>query len=89
MEVVAYMNNADLLLEDEKGVAVVNGCHYVLSLGDRVFIQEMVNEHAKTHAVKISFECSNHSMLHDDEILIRYEGTKESLKDYLNKTTVH
>ena len=39
MEVVAYMNNADLLLEDERGIAVINGSHYVLSLGDRVMIK--------------------------------------------------
>ena len=37
MEVVAYLHNADLLLEDEQGVAVIGGSYYVLSLGDRVF----------------------------------------------------
>ncbi len=37
MEVVAYLHNADLLLEDEQGVAVISGSHYVLSLGDQVF----------------------------------------------------
>lgn len=89
MEVVAYMNNADLLIEDEKGIAVINGSHYVLSLGDRVFIHEMVNSHAKIYQVKISFACADHSMLHEDEILIRFEGTRETLKQYLEKTTVH
>lgn len=89
MEVVAYMNNADLLLEDDDGIAVINGSHYVLSLGDRVFIKEMINEHAKIYQVQISFACAEHRMMHDDEILIRFEGTRDNLKDYLHKTTVH
>ena len=37
MEVVGYLNHADLLLEDENGVAVIGGGHYVLSLGDHVY----------------------------------------------------
>lgn len=89
MEVVAYMNNADLLLEDEQGIAVINGSHYVLSLGDRVFIKEVINEHAKIYQVQISFACAEHTMLHDDEILVRFEGDKATLQEYLNKTTVH
>lgn len=89
MKVVAYMNNADLLLEDEQGVAVINGSHYVLSLGDRVMIKDVINEHAKIYQVQISFACAEHSMLHDDEILIRFEGTRDTLKEYLHKTTVH
>lgn len=89
MEVVAYMNNADLLIEDENKIAVINGSHYVLSLGDRVYIQNVLNEHAQIYLVKISFACAEHRMMHEDEILIRFEGTRESLKDYLEKTTVH
>ncbi len=38
MEVVAYLHIADLLLEDELGVAVIGGSHYVLSLGDPVYL---------------------------------------------------
>lgn len=89
MEVVAYMHNADLLLEDEQGIAVINGSHYVLSLGDRVVIQEIIDEQAKIYQVQISFACADHSMMHEDEILIRFEGTRDSLKQYLAKTTVH
>ncbi len=89
MEVVAYMNNSDLLIEGERGVAVINGSHYVLSLGDRVYIEDMINEHAKIYQVKISFACAEHRMMHEDEILIRFEGTRESLQQYLEKTTVH
>ena len=33
MDVVGYLNHADLLLEDEQGVAIISGSHYVLSLG--------------------------------------------------------
>lgn len=89
MEVVAYMHNADLLLEDENGVAVINGSHYVLSLGDRVFIKEIIDENARIYHVHISFACADHRMMHDDQILLRYEGTKDTLQHYLKKTTVH
>lgn len=89
MEVVAYINNADLLLEDEQGIAVVNGSRYVLSLGDRVFIKEMINQQAKIFQVQISFACAEHTMLHDDEIMIRFEGHRDTLQEYLHKTTVH
>lgn len=89
MEVVAYMHNADLLLEDEKGIAVINGSHYVLSLGDRVYIKEMIDQNAQIYQVHISFACAEHRMMHDDQILLRFEGNKESLQQYLNKTTVH
>jgi hypothetical protein len=89
MEVVAYLNNSDLLLEDDNGIAVINGSHYVLSLGDRVYLTNIVNEHAKIYHAKISFSCAQHSMMHEDEILVRFEGSRENLKDYLDRTTVH
>lgn len=89
MEVVAYMHNSDLLLEDEQGIAIINGSHYVLSLGDRVFIKQLIDETAKIYQVDISFASAEHRMLHDDQILLRFEGTRESLQHYLHKTTVH
>ncbi|NHB57175.1 hypothetical protein [Acinetobacter shaoyimingii] len=89
MEVVAYMHNSDLLLQDEHRVAIINGSHYVLSLGDRVLIKEVIDEKAKIYQVHISFACTDHSMMHEDEIQIRFEGTRESLDEYLTKTTVH
>ena len=89
MEVVAYMHNSDLLLQDEQGVAVVNGSHYVLSLGDRVFIKQAIDEQAKIYQVQISFAGAEHQMMHDDEVQIRFQGTQDSLKQYLSKTTVH
>lgn len=89
MEVVAYMHNSDLLLQDEQGVAVVNGSHYVLSLGDRVFIKQAIDEQAKIYHVQISFAGAEHQMMHDDEVQIRFQGNQDSLKQYLSKTTVH
>lgn len=89
MEVVAYMHNADLLLQDEQGVAIINGSHYVLSLGDRVFIKERIDAQSKIYQVQISFACADHCMMHDDEILVRFEGTQDTLKQYLSRTTVH
>jgi hypothetical protein len=43
MEVVGYLNHADLLLEDENGVAVIGGGHYVLSLGDHVYFKHALD----------------------------------------------
>lgn len=89
MEVVGYMHNADLLLEDDQGVAIINGSHYVLSLGDRVYLKELINEQANIYQVNISFACADHKMMHDDEVLVRFIGTRDNLKEYMNRTTVH
>ena len=59
MEVVAYLHNADLLLEDEQGVAVIGGSHYVLSLGDRVYLRQQIDAPAKIYKVKISLPVQN------------------------------
>ncbi|WP_111861001.1 hypothetical protein [Acinetobacter sp. CFCC 10889] len=89
MEVVAYLHNADLLVEDDQGVAVISGSHYVLSLGDHVHIRQAIDERAKIYQVHISFASSAHTMLYDDEIFIKFEGCKDSFQDYLRSTTVH
>ena len=89
MDVVGYLNNSDLLLEDEKGVAVIGGSSYVLSVGDKVYIQDPISTDAQVYAVKISFSNMEHCMLHDDEIQIKFEGCRETLKQYVQKTTVH
>ncbi len=89
MEVIAYLHNADLLLEDEKGIAVICGSHYVLSIGDQVYLQELIDQQAKLYQVKISFASAEHIMMHDDEIQLKFEGDKHSLESYLKSTTVH
>ena len=89
MDVVAYLNYADLLLEDETGYIVIGGSHYVLSLGDKVYLQQQIDQAAKIYAVKISFASAEHMMLHEDEIQIKFEGDKSELDDYLKDTTVH
>ncbi|ATZ63509.1 MULTISPECIES: hypothetical protein [Acinetobacter] len=89
MEVVAYLHNADLLLEDEQGVAVISGSHYVLSLGDQVFFQDLIDEQAKLYQVKISFACADHVMLHEDEVQMKFEGCRTEFQKYTNSTTVH
>ena len=89
MEVVAYLHNADLLVEDEQGVAVISGSHYVLSLGDKVFFQEVIDQQAKLYLVKISFACAEHAMLHEDEVQMKFEGDRSEFQKYVNSTTVH
>ncbi|MDM1247983.1 MULTISPECIES: hypothetical protein [Acinetobacter] len=89
MEVIAYLHNADLLLEDAQGVAVIGGSHYVLSLGDQVFFHEMIDEQAKIYQVKISFACAEHVMLHEDEVQIKFEGGHDAYQQYIKRTTVH
>ncbi|RKG37471.1 hypothetical protein [Acinetobacter rongchengensis] len=89
MEVVAYLHNADLLLEDEQGVVVIGGSHYVLSLGDQVFFQQAIDQQAKLYQVKISFACADHAMLHEDEVQMKFEGCRDDFQNYINNTTVH
>ncbi len=89
MEVVAYLNQADLLLKDETNCMIISGSHYVLSLGDRVYIQHSIDTDLKLYAVKISFASAQHMMLHEDEIQIKFEGDELGLAEYLKDTTVH
>ncbi|MBC6675193.1 MULTISPECIES: hypothetical protein [Acinetobacter] len=89
MEVVGYLNHADLLLEDENGVAVIGGGHYVLSLGDHVYFKHALDHEPTRISVQISFASSTHQNLHDDEIQMKFEGCRESFKQYIQATTVH
>lgn len=89
MEVVGYLNHADLLLEDEKGVVVIGGGHYVLSLGDQVYFKQAVAQHPKRFLVEIRFAHTTHENQYDDEIEMKFEGCRESLKQYMHATTVH
>ncbi|OTG67844.1 hypothetical protein B9T25_07635 [Acinetobacter sp. ANC 4470] len=89
MDVVGYLHHADLLLEDEQGVAIISGNHYVLSLGDKVYIQHIIDQEAKLYQVHISFASAEHAMLHEDKIQIKFEGCRESLREYIHATTVH
>lgn len=89
MEVVAYLHSADLLLEDERGVAVIGGSHYVLSLGDRVYLLQQIDAPAKIYQVQISLTSAEHCILHEDEIQLKFEGSREQLQHYLQAITVH
>ena len=89
MQVVAYLYHADLLLEDEQGVAVITGSHYVLSLGDKVIIQQLIDEQVGLYQVQISFACTEHAMLHQDQIQLKFEGCREQFKAYQQTRLVH
>lgn len=89
MEVVAYLHNADLLLEDDNGVAVISGSHYVLSLGDQVFFQEVIDERAKLYQVKISFALHLHETLNVQYTQMKFEGCRTEFQKYVDSTTVH
>ena len=83
MDVIAYVHNADLLLEEGDTVAVIAGSHYVLSIGDRIFIQQAIDEAAQIYQVKISFAGAEHLMLHDDEMQVKFKGHRDALQQYL------
>ena len=89
MDVVGYLNHADFLLEDEQGVAVIGGSHYILSLGDKVYIQNIVNQEKNLYRVHISFASAEHAALYEDEIQFKFEGCRASFQHYLETTTVH
>ena len=88
MHVVGYLNHADLLLEDESLVAVVDSGHYVLSLGDRVMLK-LIDAEKKRCRAEISFASAGFSSVHEDELCIRFIGNRENLANYLRQTTVH
>lgn len=88
MEVVAYLSNQDLLLEDSNGVKVIGGSHYVLSLGDQVYLQDIIDAQANIYQVEISFEGTEHAR-HVDQVQLKFEGCRDKLKQYLQVTTVH
>lgn len=88
MEVVGYLNHADLLLEDEQGVAVVTAAHYVLSLGDRVVLKQL-DELKRQCQAEISFASAGFNSIHEDEFFVRFAGSRENLSNYLQQTTVH
>lgn len=89
MQVVGYLHNADVLIEDEQHVAVIGECHYVLSLGDRVYLQQNLDVQSHRYAVEISFLSAGHVQRHPDQIQVRFLGCRELLQQYLNSTTVH
>lgn len=89
MQVVGYLNHHDLLLEDEQGVMVIGDSRYVLSLGDRVYMKQPIDAEAGIYQVDISFESSEHTQLHSDEIRLKFEGCRDKLKQYLHSITVH
>lgn len=89
MDVVAYLHNADLLLEDTHGVAIIGGSRYVLNVGDKVHIKDVIDEKARLYGVTISFASADHAMLHEDEVQIKFEGNREALNQYLQTATVH
>ncbi len=78
------------LLEDEQGVAVIGGSYYVFNLGDRVYLREQIDVPAKS-IIKFKFHLPvrEHCMLHEDEIQVKFEGSREQLQHYLQATTVH
>ena len=89
MDVVGYMHHADLLLEDEQGVAVIGGGNYVLSIGDRVYLKRKLQDASERYAVDISFASSGHAGLFEDQCQMKFSGNRAELNQYLTATTVH
>ena len=89
MDVVKYLHHSDLLLEDEKGMAIIGGGHYVLSVGDKVFIKQILEQDKKRCLVDISFASNNHSQTYEDQCELKFEGGRDAFQQYLNTTTVH
>ena len=79
MEVVAYLHSADLLLEDERGVAVIGGSHYVLSLGDRVYLRQQIDAPAKIYQVQISLTSADLFILKKNKIHLSTGRSSDTL----------
>ena len=89
MDVIGYMHHADLLLEDEQGVAIIGGGNYVLSIGDRVVLRQKLNAKNERYLVDISFASNQHQTTCQDEWCLRFTGDRAELQQYLSATTVH
>lgn len=89
MDVVGYMHHADILLEDEQGVAIIGGGNYVLSIGDRVYFKREEEHSPERCTVDISFAGSGHIHLLQDVWAVKFTGTRTQLHQYLMQTTVH
>lgn len=89
MDVVGYLNHDDFLLEDAQGVRVVCGGHYVLSLGDKVILQHCLDPQKQRYLVSISFTACAHQQLHEDEMIVKFQGDRTDFQQYLKSTTVH
>lgn len=89
MNVVGYLHHADLLLEDEQGMAIIGGGHYVLSKGDKVSLKRVLDENKKLYLVDISFASNNHEGSYEDECIVKFEGCRDALNQYLHSCTVH
>ena len=89
MNVVGYLHHSDLLLEDENGVVIIGGGNYVLRLGDKVHLKNKIDSEKSLYSVDISFASNNHSNICEDQWLVKFEGCRTSLNQYLSMTTVH
>lgn len=89
MDVVGYMNHADLLLEDEQGVVIIGRLNYVLSIGDKVYFKSNVKQGIQRCEVDISFASNQHCGLFEDQCQIKFSGNRTELNQYISLTTVH
>lgn len=89
MNVVGYLYHSDLLLEGEDSMVIIGGSHYVLSLGDKVYLKHAIDQEKLLYCIEISFASHNHSSLFEDQCLVKFEGCRDALSQHLSTTTVH
>ncbi|AWD68881.1 MULTISPECIES: hypothetical protein [Acinetobacter] len=89
MNVVGYLHHADLLLEDEQGMAIIGGGNYVLSVGDKVSLKRILDQNKKLYLVDISFASNNHNGTYEDQCVLKFEGCRDAFNQYLSTSTVH
>jgi hypothetical protein len=87
MEVIGFLNQADFLVKDHDVIAVIGGGHYVLSLGDEVYLtQELEDGH---YQVELNFSCQPEGRRCIDQMTLKFKGNEGDFKRYLDTTTVH
>lgn len=89
MDVIGYMHHADLLLEDEQGVAIIGGGNYVLSIGDKVYLKRQMDGAPARYVIEVSFASNQHQGLFEDQCQMKFSGNRAELNQYLSATTVH
>ncbi|GIT84841.1 hypothetical protein DSM16313_26230 [Acinetobacter seohaensis] len=48
-----------------------------------MYLRQQIDAPAKIYQVQISFTSAEHCMLHEDEIQLKFEGSREQLQHYL------
>ena len=89
MNVIGYINNRDIVLQDGTQMAVIANSHYVLAIGDRVCFKHEVEQHPSTSDIEIEFQSNQYCSKYDDQVIVKFQGSESEYQRFLTLHTVH